>query len=71
MALFYLNKEDELMPVAIQLFQKPGVDNPVYLPNDPPHTWLMAKMFYNMGDAQHHQSSTHLGEFLYPIVFNI
>jgi hypothetical protein len=60
--LFYLNKKDELLPIAIQLFQEKSVTNPVYFPNDPPLTWLLAKMFFNMGDAQEHQSCTHLGK---------
>uniref|UniRef100_A0A0P4W1A9 Lipoxygenase domain-containing protein n=1 Tax=Scylla olivacea TaxID=85551 RepID=A0A0P4W1A9_SCYOL len=61
LALFYLNKENKLMPVAIQLKQKKGPDNPVYTPNDSPNTWLVAKMFYNNAEAQHHQALTHLG----------
>ncbi|XP_045132504.1 allene oxide synthase-lipoxygenase protein-like isoform X6 [Portunus trituberculatus] len=61
LALFYLNKKNELMPVAIQLKQKKGPDNPVYTPNDSPNTWLVAKMFYNNAEAQHHQALTHLG----------
>ncbi|CAB3373467.1 Hypothetical predicted protein [Cloeon dipterum] len=60
-ALFYLNKSDDLLPIAIQLFQEPSASNPVFLPSDPGNTWLLAKMFYNMADAQHHQSYTHLG----------
>ncbi|XP_047475113.1 allene oxide synthase-lipoxygenase protein-like isoform X1 [Penaeus chinensis] len=60
-ALFYLNKEDKLMPVAIQLKQEGGHDNPVYTPKDPSNTWLVAKMFYNCAEAQHHQALTHLG----------
>ncbi|CAB3371080.1 Hypothetical predicted protein [Cloeon dipterum] len=59
--LFYLNKKDELMPIAIQLFQEPSPTNPVYYPSDSRLTWIMAKMFFNMGDAQQHQSCTHLG----------
>uniref|UniRef100_A0A1W7RAZ7 Arachidonate 15-lipoxygenase B n=1 Tax=Hadrurus spadix TaxID=141984 RepID=A0A1W7RAZ7_9SCOR len=60
-ALFYLNKQDELMPIAIQLFQEPGPENPVFLPSDPTYTWLLAKMFYNNADATYHQACTHLG----------
>ncbi|XP_042864130.1 allene oxide synthase-lipoxygenase protein-like isoform X2 [Penaeus japonicus] len=60
-ALFYLNKEDKLLPVAIQLKQQGGADNPVYTPKDPANTWLVAKMFYNNAEAQHHQALTHLG----------
>ncbi|XP_050721604.1 allene oxide synthase-lipoxygenase protein-like isoform X2 [Eriocheir sinensis] len=61
LALFYLQKNNELMPVAIQLKQKKGPENPVYTPKDPPNTWLVAKMFYNNAEAQHHQALTHLG----------
>ncbi|KAK7069173.1 Arachidonate 5-lipoxygenase [Halocaridina rubra] len=61
LALFYLTKANKLMPVAIQLKQKKGDDNPVYTPKDEPNTWLLAKMFYNNAEAQHHQALTHLG----------
>ncbi|XP_035228513.1 allene oxide synthase-lipoxygenase protein-like [Stegodyphus dumicola] len=60
-ALFYLNRHKELMPIAIQLLQEKSPNNPVFLPNDPPHTWLMAKIFYSNADASYHQSCTHLG----------
>ncbi|XP_043237383.1 polyunsaturated fatty acid 5-lipoxygenase-like isoform X3 [Amphibalanus amphitrite] len=60
-ALFYLNKKDELMPVAIQLFQEKSPDNLVFLPSDPPNVWVLAKMYYNNAEAQQHQSCTHLG----------
>lgn len=60
-ALFYLDKDDKLNPVAIQLRQKKGDNNPVYTPNDSYNTWLVAKMFYNNAEAQHHQALTHLG----------
>ncbi|CAL4074154.1 unnamed protein product [Meganyctiphanes norvegica] len=61
MALFYLNKEEKLLPIAIQLKQKKGDDNPVFTPRDSANTWLVAKMFYNNAEAQHHQAMTHLG----------
>jgi arachidonate 5-lipoxygenase len=64
-ALFHLNKKDELMPIAIQLFQeKPDchTQNPVFFPTDPPNLWLLVKMFFNMAEAQQHQSCTHLGK---------
>ncbi|KAH8040796.1 hypothetical protein HPB51_012966 [Rhipicephalus microplus] len=61
MALFFLNKRNDLMPIAIQLRQQKGVDNPVFLPSDPPFTWIAAKMYYNNSDASYHQSCSHLG----------
>lgn len=61
LALFFVNGTGELMPIAIQLFQKPAEDNPVFLPSDPKYTWMLAKMYYNNADAAFHQSCTHLG----------
>ncbi|OWF44209.1 arachidonate 5-lipoxygenase-like [Mizuhopecten yessoensis] len=60
-ALFFLNGKQKLMPIAIQLFQKPGKDNPVFLPTDPEYTWLTAKLWFNHADSSYHQSFTHLG----------
>uniref|UniRef100_T1IPC8 Lipoxygenase domain-containing protein n=1 Tax=Strigamia maritima TaxID=126957 RepID=T1IPC8_STRMM len=61
-ALFYLNKNNDLLPIAIQLFQIKGPDNPVFLPSDPKYTWTLVKMFYNNADATYHQAYTHLVE---------
>ncbi|MCL4139875.1 UNVERIFIED_CONTAM: hypothetical protein GTU68_035281 [Idotea baltica] len=60
-ALFYLNCDSDLLPIAIQLHQRKGPNNPVYTPNDAPNTWLVAKMYYNNAEAQHHQGVSHLG----------
>ncbi|XP_056021366.1 polyunsaturated fatty acid 5-lipoxygenase-like [Ostrea edulis] len=63
-ALFFVDGKGQLMPVAIQLFQQKGPDNQVFLPSDPPYTWLIAKMWYNVGDSNYHQAITHL-EYLW------
>ncbi|KAK6172858.1 hypothetical protein SNE40_016432 [Patella caerulea] len=60
-ALFMVDNDNQLRPLAIQLFQKPSPDNPVFLPTDNLNTWTFAKMWYNNADASYHQSLTHLG----------
>ncbi|CAC5374175.1 ALOX5 [Mytilus coruscus] len=60
LALFYFNDSNRLMPIAIQLFQKKGPGNPVFLPSDPKYTWMSAKMWYNLADSTYHQAVTHL-----------
>ncbi|XP_076115119.1 polyunsaturated fatty acid 5-lipoxygenase-like [Mytilus galloprovincialis] len=59
-SLFYFNNANHLMPIAIQLFQQKGTNNPVFLPSDPEYTWMMAKMWYNLAEAHYHQALTHL-----------
>ncbi|XP_074651881.1 allene oxide synthase-lipoxygenase protein-like isoform X2 [Tubulanus polymorphus] len=60
-ALFFVAGDKTLRPIAIQLFQKPGPDNPVFFPTDQPYVWLLAKIWYNNADATYHQCLTHLG----------
>ncbi|CAL4105114.1 unnamed protein product [Meganyctiphanes norvegica] len=60
-ALFYLDNKNRLMPVAIQLKAQKGRNNPVYTPKDPRTTWLVAKIYYNNAEAQHHQALSHFG----------
>ncbi|KAM3602813.1 uncharacterized protein V6R79_011270 [Siganus canaliculatus] len=59
LCLFYLNPDDKLLPVAIQLQQQPSTDNPIFLPSDS-HDWLLAKMFIKNADAMDHQAVRHL-----------
>ncbi|XP_013400520.1 allene oxide synthase-lipoxygenase protein [Lingula anatina] len=61
LALFFQKGNGSLVPVAIQLYQEKGPNNPVFLPSDHPETWLFAKMWYNNADATYHQSVSHLG----------
>lgn len=60
-ALFTLDLMDRLIPIAIQLKQEKGPDNPVFLPTDERHVWLLAKMWYNNAESAYHQAVVHFG----------
>ncbi|XP_068111325.1 polyunsaturated fatty acid 5-lipoxygenase-like [Hyperolius riggenbachi] len=60
LCLLYRNIENNIVPLAIQLNQKPGPDNPIFLPSDAPYDWLLAKMWVRSSDFQFHQTVTHL-----------
>ncbi|CAJ1078462.1 hydroperoxide isomerase ALOXE3-like [Xyrichtys novacula] len=60
LCLLYLNPEDKLMPIAIQLQQKPSDQNPIFLPSDSQADWLLAKIFIRNADAIDHQAVQHL-----------
>ncbi|CAL1538145.1 unnamed protein product [Lymnaea stagnalis] len=60
-ALFFVDISRQLKPVAIQLFQKPGPDNPIFTPRCPSLLWTLAKMWYNNADTAYHQGIAHLG----------
>ncbi|KAG1702344.1 Allene oxide synthase-lipoxygenase protein [Nymphon striatum] len=72
MALFYLDDNDVLMPLAIQLQRSDSIEDvrknvegeerqAIFIRYDPKYTWLLAKIFYNCAEAAHHQMVTHLG----------
>ncbi|XP_029691623.1 arachidonate 5-lipoxygenase-like [Takifugu rubripes] len=58
--LLYRDLQKEIIPIAIQLNQIPGEDNPIFLPTDAEYDWLLAKMWVRSTDFQHHQTVTHL-----------
>ncbi|XP_056284888.1 arachidonate 12-lipoxygenase, 12R-type-like [Pseudoliparis swirei] len=60
LCLFYLNPENKLRPIAIQLLQQPSEQNPIFLPSDSETDWLLAKMFIKNADAMDHQAVQHL-----------
>ncbi|XP_056903155.1 polyunsaturated fatty acid 5-lipoxygenase-like [Takifugu flavidus] len=58
--LLYRDLQKEIMPIAIQLNQIPGEDNPIFLPTDAEYDWLLAKIWVRSIEVQHHQIVTHL-----------
>lgn len=60
LVLLHRTADDELMPIAIQLKQKPAEDNPIFLPTDSEYDWLTAKIFVRGADFNMHQLNMHL-----------
>ncbi|XP_077460931.1 arachidonate 12-lipoxygenase, 12R-type-like [Stigmatopora argus] len=60
LVLLHQRPDDNLMPIAIQLKQKPGEDNPIFLPTDSHHNWLLAKIFVRSAFFAEHQLNAHL-----------
>ncbi|KAM6959813.1 arachidonate 12-lipoxygenase, 12S-type isoform 2-T2 [Tautogolabrus adspersus] len=60
LCLLYQHPDQGLIPVAIQLEQTPGLDTPIFLPTDPPLTWLLAKMWVRHSEFQVFQLVSHL-----------
>ncbi|XP_064408889.1 polyunsaturated fatty acid lipoxygenase ALOX12-like [Latimeria chalumnae] len=58
--LLYRDPNDRLQPIAIQLNQVPGENNPIFLPSDPEFVWLLAKIWVRSSDFQVHQINSHL-----------
>ena len=50
--LLYVNGNNQLIPIAIQLKQKAGEDNPIFLPSDHLIDWLLAKIYYQSANLQ-------------------
>ncbi|XP_030426366.1 arachidonate 5-lipoxygenase isoform X2 [Gopherus evgoodei] len=58
--LLYKNMENKIVPIAIQISQTPGPDNPIFLPSDDKYDWLLAKIWVRSSDFHMHQTVTHL-----------
>ena len=52
LCLLYVNAVGQLNPIAIQLGQKPGDDNPIFLPTDNWIDWIAAKIYYMSSHTQ-------------------
>lgn len=57
--LFWVNERKSLMPLAIQLYQKPS-EGPIFTPLDPPGVWLFVKMHVQTARITMHGPCTHL-----------
>ncbi|KAF7706376.1 polyunsaturated fatty acid lipoxygenase ALOX12-like [Silurus meridionalis] len=60
LCLLYEHPDNGLIPIAIQLEQNPTKDTPIFLPNDPPLAWLLAKMWVRHAEFQVFQLLSHL-----------
>ncbi|XP_072114472.1 polyunsaturated fatty acid 5-lipoxygenase-like isoform X1 [Mobula birostris] len=60
LCLLFQDPQNRLMPLAIQLGQNPGPNNPIFLPSDPENLWLLAKIWVRSSDFQLHQVGVHL-----------
>ncbi|MFM7844398.1 MAG: lipoxygenase family protein [Planctomycetota bacterium] len=61
LALFVARRTDrQLMPVAIQIQQRPGPQNPIFTPRDG-WNWQIAKSFVEIADGNIHEAMMHLG----------
>ncbi|XP_029784662.1 hydroperoxide isomerase ALOXE3 [Suricata suricatta] len=59
LCLLWLNPQGALVPLAIQLSQKPGPDSPIFLPTDSYWDWLLAKTWVRNSEFLVHEHNTH------------
>ncbi|XP_060757018.1 polyunsaturated fatty acid 5-lipoxygenase-like [Neoarius graeffei] len=60
LVLLHCNHHGKMLPIAIQLMQTPGPDNPIFLPTDSKHDWLLAKIFVRASEFSVHEVDFHL-----------
>ena len=60
LVLLYVRASGDLVPLAIQLHQRPAADNPVWTPRDRPEHWILAKLWVQNADFQHQLAISHL-----------
>ncbi|XP_039605574.1 polyunsaturated fatty acid lipoxygenase ALOX15B-like [Polypterus senegalus] len=59
LCLLHKTEEGQLLPIAIQLNQTPGPQNPIFLPSDSEPDWLLAKIWVRNSDFFCHQILSH------------
>ncbi|XDV12327.1 hypothetical protein PO909_001031 [Leuciscus waleckii] len=60
LVLLYCNPQGMMLPIAIQLRQKPIKDNPIFLPTDSKADWKLAKIFVRNAEFGVHEVDFHL-----------
>uniref|UniRef100_A0A8C5M7T9 Uncharacterized protein n=1 Tax=Leptobrachium leishanense TaxID=445787 RepID=A0A8C5M7T9_9ANUR len=60
LCLLWKNPQDDIVPIAIQLGQTPGEDNPIFLPSDSEWDWTLAKMWVRNAEFHVHEDISHL-----------
>ncbi|XP_036444296.1 hydroperoxide isomerase ALOXE3-like isoform X2 [Colossoma macropomum] len=60
LCLLYSTPEKKLIPIAIQLYQEPSKENPIFLPTDSKWDWLLAKTFVRSAEFHEHELNFHL-----------
>ncbi|XP_039529072.1 hydroperoxide isomerase ALOXE3-like [Pimephales promelas] len=60
LVLLYCNPQGMMLPIAIQLRQKPTKDNPIFLPTDSKADWKLAKIFVRNAEFGVHEVDFHL-----------
>ncbi|OCT96329.1 hydroperoxide isomerase ALOXE3 [Xenopus laevis] len=70
--LLWKTPQDNIVPIAIQLNQTPGEENPIFLPTDPEWDWTLAKIWVRNSEFQVHEVVSHLlHTHLFAEIFNI
>ena len=60
MCLFYVRTDGKLVPIAIQLGQRPGPNHPIWTPNDATLDWILVKIWFLNSHMMVHQMGSHL-----------
>ncbi|KAK9976884.1 hypothetical protein ABG768_018705 [Culter alburnus] len=60
LVLLYSNPHGMMLPIAIQLRQKPSKENPIFLPTDSKADWKLAKIFVRNAEFAVHEVDFHL-----------